>query len=188
MLNHMKRKPTSKRTKTSSKRVSLYAIVGIAVILVSFNAYNETFKAAIREEITGYRQQIQNIKSDFNDINPGWIDDEYCTGFGSDINRDNRKRCFLVLSLDYYPPTDNFTDYLNLLSASYKFIPLRPVETVPESVGSETSIRISAMTAPFGKDVSCKFTDASYSSGRSEGYYFVCSFEADYYYFERRNG
>lgn len=188
MLNRMKRKPTSKKINLSSKQAILCAIISIAVVLVSLYIYNEIYKATIREEITGYRQQMQTIQSSFNDINPGWDKDEYCTGFGSDITRDNRKRCFLVLSLDYYPAIDNFNDYLSLLSASYKFMPLRPVESVPESIGSEKSIRISAMTAPFGNDMSCKFADASYSSGKSEGYYFVCSFEADDYYFERRNG
>ena len=183
-LNRMKRKIKSKITQPSPKRVIFYFVVVFVTILVLFYTYN----AVMREQISNYRQEIQNIQTDFNNINTGWTYDEYCTGYGSDITRENIKICYLVLSLDYYPQNDNFNEYLNLLSTDYNYVLLRPIETVPESIGSDKNIRVSSMTAPFGKKVSCKVADASYSFGKTEGYYFVCSFEAKEFYFERRNG
>ena len=188
MLNRMKSKQKVNKLKLSPKKIILYVVVTLTVVIITLYLFNMALKSNELRDIANHQQQIGAIQKSFNNINEGWVDDEYCTGYGSDITRNDSKTCYLVLSLNYSPTLDTFNEYLDLLKESYGFTQLRPIETVPGSLGSDDKIRVSSMSTPFGNDISCKFADAAYSLGKSDGYYFVCSFKASDYYFERRNG
>lgn len=167
--------------------LKMLLITSVALVILASGYYYMNLQNTL--PIQKLQDKITNVQSDFNKVHPGWARDQYCTGYGADVSRNNKKICTVLLRNSEIVSYESFTSYLKVLIDDNEFAQVKPVEKITNPHNPSKIIRVSVLSSSISNKISCKFSDADYlSSTEKTGFYLTCSFDANEFIFERRDG
>lgn len=172
----------------SFRNVLLSFLILLLLVVVGSIIWSRYSLRQEQDGIAEFRTSIKSAQSSFNEVSSNWAYDEHCTGYGSDVTRNNKIVCYVTLVNNTDTNSQNYDRYLaKLASAGYKLI--RPTEVLPAKSNNidHKTMRITSYEHPFRKDCICNFTGAESSQSSTGMTEFSCSFNAPGYYFVRRN-